>query len=58
MQSHPVVMDLLPPEYIKMGVVPVGRLDKDTEGLLYLPMMVFGDTLLSMVIKHVERFIT
>lgn len=34
--SHPVVMDLLPPEYLKMGVVPVGRLDKDTEGLLLL----------------------
>ena len=34
--KHPVVMDLLPPEYIKMGVVPIGRLDKDTEGLLLL----------------------
>ena len=34
--THPVVMDLLPPEYLKMGVVPVGRLDKDTEGLLLL----------------------
>lgn len=34
--NHPVVMDLLPPEYIKMGVVPVGRLDKGTEGLLLL----------------------
>ena len=34
--NHPVVMDLLPPEYLKMGVVPVGRLDKDTEGLLLL----------------------
>ena len=34
--KHPVVMDLLLPEYIKMGVVPIGRLDKDTEGLLLL----------------------
>ena len=34
--THPVVMDLLPPEFKKMGVFPVGRLDKDTEGLLVL----------------------
>ncbi len=28
------VMELLPEEYRKLGVKPVGRLDKDTEGLL------------------------
>lgn len=30
------VLDLLPPEYRKRGLAPVGRLDKDTEGLLLL----------------------
>lgn len=28
------VMELLPAEYLRLGVKPVGRLDKDTEGLL------------------------
>lgn len=28
------VMELLPPQLRKLGVMPVGRLDKDTEGLL------------------------
>lgn len=33
---HATVMDILPPEFRSMGVAPVGRLDKDTEGLLLL----------------------
>ena len=30
------VMDLLPPAYVSLGCMPVGRLDKDTTGLLLL----------------------
>ena len=30
------VLDLLPPPYRRMGLFPVGRLDKDTTGLLLL----------------------
>ena len=30
---HPTIIDLIP-EYAHLNIFPVGRLDKDTEGLL------------------------
>lgn len=33
---YPTVIQLLPPEYARRGVFPVGRLDLDTEGLLII----------------------
>ena len=35
-RQQPTVLDLLPPELRRIGLAPVGRLDKDTEGLLLL----------------------
>lgn len=35
-RSQRTVLDLLPPELRRLGLFPVGRLDKDTEGLLIL----------------------
>ena len=35
-RQQKTVMDLLPPELKRMGLFPVGRLDKDTSGLLLL----------------------
>lgn len=35
-KKQPTVMDLLPPAYAAIGCMPVGRLDKDTTGLLLL----------------------
>lgn len=34
--SGPTVMELLPPEYSKLGLAPCGRLDRDTVGLLLI----------------------
>ena len=34
--KQPTVMSLLPPCYAMLGCMPVGRLDKDTTGLLFL----------------------
>ena len=35
-RKQPTVMDLLPPTCATLGCMPVGRLDKDTTGLLFL----------------------
>lgn len=35
-RKQPTVLDFLPPELRRIGLAPVGRLDKDTEGLLLL----------------------
>ncbi len=35
-KGRATVMNLIPEKFIRKGVVPVGRLDKDTEGLLIL----------------------
>lgn len=35
-KNQKTVLDLLPPEYSKLGLFPVGRLDKDSTGLLIL----------------------
>ena len=35
-RRQPTVLDLLPPELRRLGLAPVGRLDKDTTGLLLL----------------------
>ena len=35
-KKQPTVMDLLPGAYAAIGCMPVGRLDKDTTGLLFL----------------------
>ena len=36
-RRQPTVLDLLPPELGRRGLFPVGRLDKDTTGLLSSP---------------------
>lgn len=35
-RTQQTVLDLLPPQYRRMGLFPVGRLDRDTTGLLLL----------------------
>lgn len=49
------VLDLLPPAYKNRGLFPVGRLDKDTEGLVFLTED--GETAHNLLspVKHVEK---
>jgi len=35
-RGRPTVMDLIPEKYKRVGVFPVGRLDRDTEGIIIL----------------------
>ncbi len=35
-RGRPIVMDLIPEEYKRAGIFPIGRLDRDTEGILLL----------------------
>ena len=49
------VLDLLPKEFQKMGLFPVGRLDKDTEGLLLLTNDGAAAHVLLAPGKHVDK---
>ena len=49
------VLDLLAPEYRKIGLFPVGRLDKDTEGLLLFTDDGMLDVRLLRPEQHVEK---
>ena len=54
-RSQPTVLDLFPPELRRFGLVPAGRLDKDTTGLL----LITDDGALSHALmspnRHVEK---
>ena len=41
-RSQPTVLDLFPPELRRFGLVPAGRLDKDTTGLLLVTSRTTG----------------
>ena len=54
-REAPTVMDLLPPLCVKNGCMPVGRLDKDTTGILFLTDDgVLGHRLISPK-RHVDK---
>ena len=53
--KQPTVMDLLPPVYAGIGCMPVGRLDKDTTGLLILTCDGEMNHRLLSPLRHVEK---
>ena len=53
--KQPTVMDLLPPVYRSIGCMPVGRLDKDTTGLLLFTCDGEMNPRLLSPARHVEK---
>jgi pseudouridine synthase len=54
-KGRPTVMDIIPEKYRRAGVCPVGRLDKDTEGLLLLTNDGELANLLNRPVSHIEK---
>ena len=54
-KKQPTVMDLLPESYAAIGCMPVGRLDKDTTGLLFLTTDGELNHRLLSPIRHVDK---
>jgi len=54
-KKQPTVMDLLPPVYAAIGCMPVGRLDKDTTGLLLLTCDGELNHRLLAPVRHVDK---
>ena len=54
-KKQPTVMDLLPEQYAALGCMPVGRLDKDTTGLLLLTTDGELNHRLLAPVRHVDK---
>ncbi len=54
-RHQPTVYSLLPPRLLNLGLVPVGRLDKDTTGLLLLTTDGALSHALTSPVRHVDK---